>query len=237
MSKLKEGFTIKEIKRTNLEDTFFGTYFYRKLATYFSYFLVKTPLTPNHISFLSLLASLAGALFFTRSDYPSLLTAAFLIQVGMVLDYSDGQIARLKGLATKRGAWLDVILGMIQNNIIVLAIILGLYIKTTNIASWIIGFFVLFAWNMTCFVHLVAMIFLPKLEIKKTALGKDIKKGFRIQPQYLSIGSDVYFVVFSVSAILNSLSKGLLLMAILGNLYWLVAGSYIFLTTKHVKQI
>lgn len=230
--------TIAEIKKTNLDDTFFGKYLYRNLATYFTYALARTSLTPNIISVLSLIFTLLAGICFAFATYSFLFLGFFLLQIGMILDYCDGQVARLKKLGTKRGAWFDVILGMIQNNLLVLGIVIGLIrvspIGMTN-PIWLLGFMTLFAWNMTCFVHLVAMIFFPKLELKQTKLASRVRKGFRIRPQYLSIGSDVYFVVFGICALVNQFILSLWLLGILGNLYWIAVSVYLFINTKHVK--
>ena len=226
-------YTISEIKKTNLKDTFFGKFFYRKLATYFTYFLVKKNLTRNQVSFLSLIFALIGAAFLATGTYSSMVLGVILVQIGMILDYSDGQIARLRKKGTQRGAWLDVLFGMIQNNILILAIILALTNNGFNDrASWFLGFIVLFAWNMTCFVHLNAMIFFPKLELKKTEIANKVRSGLKLQPQFFSIGSDVYFVFIGLGVIFSLLWESLVLLAVLGNLYWVTVFLFIFYTRK-----
>ena len=208
-------------------------YYYRKTATYFTYFLAQTSLTPNMISILSLASALIGALFFSFGGYVNFVIGAILIQIGMILDYSDGQVARLKKLGSKRGAWFDVVLGMIQNNLIILGIVLGLYKEMQNITIWLIGFITLFAWNMTCYVHLNAMIFFPNLELKKTSAAKKI--GGFLKPQFLSIGSDVYFVLMGLGAVFSRMTEALTFLAIIGNLYWVAVALFFFKNTKNVK--
>lgn len=235
MSSKHKKFTIKDIQKTNLDDTFLGTYFYRKIATYFTYYLSKTFLTPNHISVLSLAFALFGAYLFSQGSWFSFFWGNIFIQIGMVLDYSDGQVARLKRLGSNRGAWFDVILGMVQNNLIILGMIIGLYHLTSSISVWILGFFLLFAWNMTCYVHLNAMIFFPNLTLKKTKFASKVKKRMFIKPQYLSIGSDVYFVILGFSAPLGILIPAMIFMILLGNVYWITVAIFMFKNTKNVK--
>lgn len=223
-------YSIKQIKKTNLKDTFLGTYFYRKLSTYFTFFIAMTPLTPNHISVISMIVGLAGCYFFALGTFNGYLLGNILLQTGMILDYSDGQVARLKKLGSSRGAWLDVVLGMIQNNIFVLCLMIGLYVQSHLLIPLIIGFIVLFAWNMTCYVHLNAMIFFPALTLKETAFAGKVKKRFFIKPQYLSIGSDVYFIVLGVGSLIGFLFPALIFMAVLGNLYWIAVGAFMFLS-------
>jgi hypothetical protein len=221
-------YTLSDIRKTNLKDTFFGTYIYRKLSTYVTYFFVKTTITPNQVSILSLFSSLVAAYLFSFGRFSYTVPAIIFLQLGMILDYSDGQIARLKKLSSKFGAWMDVIFGMIQNNLVILGMTSGYFRNTGNPDIWLLGFITLFAWNMTCFVHLNAMIFFPGMELKATILAKQVQKGFHLPPQFFSIGSDVYFVILSLAVILHLLPHGFLLMVILGNLYWLAVSLYYF---------
>jgi hypothetical protein len=99
----------------------------------------------------------------------------------------------------------------------------------------LLGFTVLFAWNMTCYVHLNAMIFFPNLQLKKTNVGTDIERKFKINPQFFSIGSDVYFVVIGIGAIFSILRYSLVFLSVMGNLYWIAVFIFIFSRTKNVK--
>lgn len=230
--------TIVDIKKTNLDDTFFGKYIYRFLATYFTFFLARTPLTPNQVSILSLLFALLAAVFFGFGNLQLAIIGVVFLQIGMILDYCDGQIARLKKLGSNRGAWFDVILGMIQNNLLILGVTIGLLRTHASLgvnSIWLLGFFTLFAWNMTCYVHLVAMIFFPKFELKSSKLANKVRKGFHIKPQYFSIGSDVYFILIGLGELFSFVPYVLFLLSILGNLYWIAAACYFFFNTKNVK--
>lgn len=70
---------------------------------------MRTPLRPNHITILSLLAGLAACAFVSRGDRPNLLTGAFLLQLSFILDNCDGSLARLKSMQSKFGMWLDLV--------------------------------------------------------------------------------------------------------------------------------
>lgn len=66
--------------------------------------------TPNQVSVISTLIGLAGAaLLLARSPWLAL-AAGVLLQVSSIVDGVDGELARARGLASPRGAFLDAML-------------------------------------------------------------------------------------------------------------------------------
>lgn len=71
--------------------------------------LVKTPVTPNHLSFLGLAFALAGAWLLTE---PGLRTwGAGIFVFSRFLDHFDGELARQSGKTSKLGYYLDYLVG------------------------------------------------------------------------------------------------------------------------------
>jgi len=58
--------------------------------------LVKTPISANQVTTLSLFSGVAAAWFFAASDHRSVVIGAFLFVGCYVLDNCDGEVARLK---------------------------------------------------------------------------------------------------------------------------------------------
>ncbi|HJZ84736.1 MAG TPA: CDP-alcohol phosphatidyltransferase family protein [Polyangia bacterium] len=92
-------------------DILWNTYVSRPMAAFVLHFLRRTPLTPNQVTFASLLVALGGdvAMVFWQGRW-GLLAAALILQASYVLDCVDGQLARLKDLATPVGAHLDFLM-------------------------------------------------------------------------------------------------------------------------------
>lgn len=87
--------------------------FYRSLAGGIAYFLSRTPITPNQIS-VSRVLILIGAAFFYYAGilsrhYGFLLCGAFGALLWDVLDHVDGELARLKKMASDYGQWCEVV--------------------------------------------------------------------------------------------------------------------------------
>jgi phosphatidylglycerophosphate synthase len=81
------------------------------LIRHFSYpvtrLLVRTPLTPNQITALSLVFGLAGGIACLPGDYASILIGSILFMICYVLDNCDGEIARLKNMRSRFGMRFD----------------------------------------------------------------------------------------------------------------------------------
>ena len=84
--------------------------FNRKVSTFITRFLIKTPITPNMISvFIPVLAILTFFLL-SKGTYPWLIFGGLMIQFLSIIDGCDGEIARLKFMKSFFGTWLDPIL-------------------------------------------------------------------------------------------------------------------------------
>ena len=96
------------------------------LVRHFSYwttkFLYLTPVTPNHITAVSLIFGMASAWMFLDPGYLSGLTGATLLLLCYVLDNSDGEIARMKKLSSDFGQRFDTFVDWVVHAALFLAL-------------------------------------------------------------------------------------------------------------------
>jgi phosphatidylglycerophosphate synthase len=90
-------------------DGWVDRYFNRKLSRWFSRWLLRTRLTPNQVTLLSLGLGLIAALAFAQEAWRSQVMGALLLQLSAVIDCCDGEVARLKFLESPRGYYLDIV--------------------------------------------------------------------------------------------------------------------------------
>ena len=77
------------------------------VSPYFTIVCVRAGLTPDQVTLLGALAGTFGvALLFLPLGWWSLIAVA-LLQIGYILDFSDGQVARLTGKSSIAGSYLD----------------------------------------------------------------------------------------------------------------------------------
>ena len=119
--------------------------FNRKVSTFVTRFLVKTPITPNMISvFIPVLAILTFFLL-SKGTYPWLIFGGLMIQFLSIMDGCDGEIARLKFMKSPFGTWLDPILDRYVDMILIAGMAYGYWNTTSSNFILLMAIMVVFA--------------------------------------------------------------------------------------------
>jgi phosphatidylglycerophosphate synthase len=104
------------------KDIFWNKYVARPLAAVLLPALERSPITPNQVTFLSLLTFVAAAaLLVAVPGQGGLLAAIAVLELSYVLDCTDGQLARLRGTSTPIGAHLDFLMDELKAFLLVAA--------------------------------------------------------------------------------------------------------------------
>ena len=88
--------------------------------------LKNTPVTPDQVTYASILFGLLSAYCFSRGVYSALVLAGILLEITLLLDCADGQLARAKGCSSEWGRILDGIAGYISYLSVVIGMMVGL---------------------------------------------------------------------------------------------------------------
>ena len=83
--------------------------FNRRISIPISRQLIKTPITPNAVTFIILAVSVAAGVFFARGGYWNMVAGSLLSVWASILDGCDGEVARFKLQSSKFGCWVDTI--------------------------------------------------------------------------------------------------------------------------------
>lgn len=104
------------------QDIFWNVYVARPLAAMLVYVLRRTSITPNQVTFLGVAVFfVAAALLALWRDWTGLLLAALVLQLSYLFDCADGQLARLKGMTSDVGSYLDFLMDEIKALLLVAA--------------------------------------------------------------------------------------------------------------------
>lgn len=79
----------------------------RPLAARLVRWLAPTSITPNQVTAVSGLLGVAGAAVLSVGSWPALAAGALLLQLSIIVDCADGQLARAKGLTSQWGEVFD----------------------------------------------------------------------------------------------------------------------------------
>ena len=90
-------------------DGFYSTFVVRKVSRQVTALALRLHLRPNAVTAASLVVGLTAAILFAAGEQWALVAGAILLQVSLVLDCVDGEIARYTRQFTPFGAWLDAV--------------------------------------------------------------------------------------------------------------------------------
>lgn len=84
-----------------------GRLYMRRLSPYLTWVLVRTPISPNQATGLMIVAGVAAGAVLAIGGLWSAVLAAVLIQLYLLLDCADGELARFTGKTSIVGVYLD----------------------------------------------------------------------------------------------------------------------------------
>jgi phosphatidylglycerophosphate synthase len=84
-----------------------GKLYMRRLSPYLTRLLIRTPLTPNGVTWLMIAVGFAAAGLLTQPGLWPAVGVVVLIQLQLLLDCSDGELARWRKVSSPAGIYLD----------------------------------------------------------------------------------------------------------------------------------
>lgn len=122
------------IRRLNGNEFFF-TKVLRRQSVHLTRLLLRTRLSPNHITLLSLFVSFAAAYGFLAGGYWLALVAALLYYLSTLLDCSDGEVARCTFRTSAFGCWLETVSDATSTVLIIGAIFVNVLMRSGRTAD------------------------------------------------------------------------------------------------------
>ncbi len=194
---------------TSLDSPIIDRYIIRKISGFITGFLIRTPITPNQVTIISLILGIISGVFFSLGEYTYTITAGLLYFLSTVFDQCDGEVARLKQMETEFGRKLDIIVDAIANAAIVAGITFALY--QTNGSGFII------------IIGILAMTGISISIILATYFSHKNKKDTGTKEMLDKLNNkDFFYIIMLLSIVFNQMIWFLLIMAVGTNIYWIV---------------
>lgn len=114
--------------------------FNRRIARALAPAIARTPLTPNQITVLSMLAGILAAYHMARGSRAGMLFGALCLQISYILDDCDGEIARLKSMQSDFGMWLDYVADLVVDFALWIGLTLGAVAQNVPSGVWALTF-------------------------------------------------------------------------------------------------
>lgn len=106
-------------------DGFFSVFVLRKFSKILTWVAVRIGATPNQVTFFSFLVGLLSAFCFSRGNLLNTFFGAALLQLSIIIDCVDGELARYTRKFSKLGAWLDAVTDRVKEYLVFLALAIG----------------------------------------------------------------------------------------------------------------
>lgn len=154
----------------------------RPPAAIFVYFFARTPITPNQVTFLSaVVAAAACAMFIFLPGHLWLVAAALVFELSFVLDCADGQLARLRKIASPLGHLLDFLMDELKAMLLLGSIAVRMWRDTGDVRMLLVGLGALFC--LAAGLTLTSFMRRPEYGAKPpTADGQPAEVGGRRGP-------------------------------------------------------
>jgi len=114
---------LKLANRAN--DGFYSVFFLRKISKLFTWLAVRLKMTPNQVTLISFAIGLLSAYEFSKGNFWAIFVGAVLLQLSIIIDCVDGELARYTRQFSQLGAWLDAITDRIKEYLVFFALAYG----------------------------------------------------------------------------------------------------------------
>jgi phosphatidylglycerophosphate synthase len=113
-------------------------------------FLYPLPITPTHITIISLIAGLVSVRFYMIDTSAGLMWGALFLYLKIFLDNVDGNLARVRGETSRLGRFLDSLTDFMVSFLVYLVLTLRLVDETNNSLYWYLGGLAFLSCLMQC---------------------------------------------------------------------------------------
>jgi phosphatidylglycerophosphate synthase len=113
-------------------------------------FLYPLPITPIHITIISLIAGLVSVRFYMIDTSAGLMWGALFLYLKIFLDNVDGNLARVRGETSRLGRFLDSLTDFMVSFLVYLVLTLRLVDETNNSLYWYLGGLAFLSCLMQC---------------------------------------------------------------------------------------
>jgi phosphatidylglycerophosphate synthase len=152
-----------KVLKTREAEYFFSHYIHRKISSQITKLIIKTPLSANDVTMVSLFIGFIAAYFFLQNSYLAWFAGAIVYQFFHIFDGVDGEVARYKKQCSSYGGYLDNLSHNLLNGLMFAAMGLGLFF---TYGHFVLIFFA-FIGAITVVLNQVVRVFLSNLHLMR----------------------------------------------------------------------
>ncbi len=228
------------------EDSMISFYFSGQVANWIVRFTHRfLPwVTPNILTGVSLVLAFYAAFLFSQGNHLALIEGVIFLNISFIFDCADGQLARIKGLRSRFGAWFDYHSDRVKDGIMLFAFAWGAQIMIGHEWFLIAAFFGIFFQFLRGNSALNRDLFVLETTGKREEFRSviDDSKGhgsfIRTLKHSLMFRVGERIVLYTVFGLLNAAGIGVFVYAALSFLFATVSAAMNYKTFyKHDKKV
>ena len=200
---------------TSVYDGYVSRYINRRISDPIAKLLTRTRIIPNQVSWASF--GLA-ALSFLSFIYNWNIAAGLLVQLSSIIDGVDGSLARLKGMSSAFGGFLDSILDRYADILIMLGLTIWSVSNEAYPYIWLVGF--------------LSITGTLGVSYSRARVSAELRHHF--DRGFLSLASrDIRLFIVMIGAIIG---QGYISLIVIGMLTHLIIISRLIFTYSHLRK-
>ena len=114
-------------------------FFNRQLAFFTAKFFYKLKRSPNFVTLISMLFGVTSGFLFATGEHSYVMAGAVLLQLMIIFDCADGQLARMTGKSSRFGKTLDGLADLTTHISIFYGVAFAVYIRSGTIYPFFLG--------------------------------------------------------------------------------------------------
>jgi len=224
----------REAKGNKIISSFGLGLFYRTLGILLVPCIIRTGVSATFVTLTGGFIGVMAGFVFAGGSYPFLIIGTVLSQTCLLIDYTDGGVARARGEASNYGDWLDCIVDRVVDASVFFGLCWGHYRVYGQVEIWVWGFVAIALRTMIgAFTH-ITELYVPR----SLAMIKSDLKSRGIQ-RLLKLGAFSRVNLYCLIAIFCLLDRVYLLMVIVslyGGLFYFGSIAYLHDRVKAMAE-
>jgi archaetidylinositol phosphate synthase len=139
--------------------------------------LAHTPLTPNHLTSITLVVAVAGAMLLATGDPVAANWGAGLFVLARFMDHFDGELARLTGQTSRFGYYFDYVAGALSYAALFLGI--GIGMMNSELGNWALALGA--AGALSALISMPLNLGIDETSSTDSAVGYPAMAGFELE--------------------------------------------------------
>jgi hypothetical protein len=133
VSRIKQSYGTKESE--DRAASLVSRFLYRPVSFYLSIPFVSIGCSANYVTLLRIPIAILGTVLVVTGTWADTLIGCSLYALCTLLDYVDGNIARLHGNANERGAFLDALVHVFERSLLPISVAVGLCVRRDRLLT------------------------------------------------------------------------------------------------------